>query len=199
MADLLHELMDDVRADRASQLWKQHGRWVIYTAIGIVLVTAAMVYWQHHRRDASMRQTALYLQADDLVAKGELDAALAALDKISMTSPSGFHGMALLKKAQVLYLLHKKEESRTVLSELAKRDDTYGDIGKIMLNKETGDNISPLVSSRREWQAWNALSKGDVQQAKQIFAEIAAAENAPSTLRDRAQMMDQYLTSKIGK
>ena len=51
MDGLLFEINQDMRADRMGALWKNYGRWVIYAAVSIVIVTAAMVYWKHHQRE----------------------------------------------------------------------------------------------------------------------------------------------------
>lgn len=199
MADLLSEIMDDVRADRAGDLWKKHGRWVIYTAVSIVLITAVLVYWNHHKRTVAMRETAIYLQATDLLTKGEAETALQTLDKISVREKSEFYGLVLVQKFQALTLLGKKDDAQKVLSELGSRNDTYGDVGRILMKDTTaGNKNSPLHLSREEWAAWELLAKGDDSKALAQFAALASDAGAPATLHDRVRMMENYLKYKTG-
>jgi len=198
MSDLLNELIADVKADRMQQAWSRHGKWVIYAAVSIVLVTAAVVYWNHHARSVAMRDTAQYFEAQELLDKGEASAALSLFEKISPASHSPFTGLIMLKKAQANSMLGKEAEATALYAELAKRNDVYGDLGKIHVNEPKLGDATPLQYSRMEWAAWDSVSKGDNTKAAEQFQLLAKNETAPATLRDRAGMMATYLKSKGG-
>ena len=202
MADLLQELMDDVRADRTQDLWKKYGKWVIYTAISIVIITAASVYWTHHKREQAMRQTALYLEASELLAKGDGAQAIKSLEQISVPTRSSYYGLVLLKKAQAQSALGKEEDAQKTLTELAGRGDVYADVGKAMLKNMLADDAkksSPLQFTRSEWAAWDLVGKGQNAKAAEQFSALAKMPDVPSTLRDRALMMETYLKNKTGE
>ena len=196
MADLFQEIMDDVRADRIGEAWSKHGRWVIYAAISIVMITAAMVYWKHHQREVAMEYTAHYIDATEALAKGDGATALVSLDKINPPKSSGYYGLVLLKKVQSHQMLGHADVAKKLLGELAVREDTYGDVGKI-LQGGGGKNIenknAPLAFSRQEWEAWRLLESGKEKEAAELFQAIASVEKAPPTLRERAQMMVLHL------
>lgn len=200
MTDLLQEIMDDVRADRASDLWRKYGKWVIGTALSIVVVTAVSVYSNHRQREEFMQQTALYLQASDSLAKGEAEQTLQMLEKIAVPSRSGYEGVVLLKKFQAQSALGKKEDAQKTLLELSKHGDVYGDIGKIMQVDGVvgGDKTTALLFTRSEWAAWEAFRKGDIAKASAQFSTLAKMPDVPATMHDRALMMAVYLQNKAG-
>ncbi|MDX2073687.1 MAG: tetratricopeptide repeat protein [Alphaproteobacteria bacterium] len=201
MADLLQEIIEDVRAERANALWTKYGKWMIYTAVSIIIITAMMVYWSHHKRETAMRQTALYLEATDLLARGDAAHAMMSLEKISVPERSAYYGMVLLKKAQAQHMLGKKDDAQKTFETLAKRDGVYGAIGKAMLKTpvdKTLEKTAPLQMTQREWSAWDAVSKGQDAKAAEQFAAIAAIPDVPATMHDRALMMANYLKDKSG-
>ena len=201
MADLFQEIIQDMQADRVGDLWKKYGKWVVYTAVSIIIVTAVMVYWNHHKRELAMRQTALYLEAAAALAKGDGVQALATLDKISVPVRSSYYGLVLLKKAQAQTMLGKYEEAQKNLADLAKRNDVYGDVGKAMLKDSasaSSQKTTPLQFTRSEWMAWDLVAKGQEAKAAEQFSALAGMADVPVTLRDRALMMATYLKNKTG-
>lgn len=196
MADLFQEIMDDVQADRAALLWKKYGRFVIYAAVSVVVITAVMVFINHQKRETAMRDTAQFFTANELLEKGEASAALALFEKMSLSERSAYHGLVTLKKAQALSKMGKAEEASKMYAELARHNDVYGDIGKIYTGQKTDDSKTPLRFSRMEWAAWDTLSKGDSAKAAEQFALLAANEAAPASQRDRAGMIATYLKAK---
>jgi len=201
MSDLLKEIMDDVHADRMGDAWSKHGKWVIYLAVSIVLVTAAVVYWNHHKRETAMNNTSQYFTAAELLAKGEASAAYALFDKMSLPQNSTYYSLVLLKKAEALSLQGKHDEAKKLYGELADRNDLYGDVGKIFMKQAMtpeSKNDNALQFSRLEWAAWDSAAKKDNAKAAEQFAVLAKMESAPSTLRDRAAMMANYLKTKNG-
>lgn len=199
MSDLFQEIMDDVRADRAGELWKKYGKWVIYAAVSIVIVTAAVVFWNYHKRETAMRETAIYLSATEALEKGDGTRALALLDGMSVSGKSPFYSLVLLKKSQSLEAMGKHDDAKKMLVELAARNDIYGDIGKVMLgNADAPKEAAPLLYTRSEWAAWDLVAKGDNAKAAEQFALLAKKENAPANLRERAHMMANYLRNQGG-
>lgn len=199
MADLMQELMDDMRADRVGNLWNKYGKWVIYTAVSIVIVTAVVVYINHYKRNTAMEQTSYYFRATAALAKGEAKEALMALEMISVPDNSTYYGMVLLKKAQAQQMLGNDTEAHALLTELAKRGDMFGDVGKVLLKDEAtpdAKRTTALQFTRLEWAAWDAAEKGNKTEAAKQFASLAAMENAPTSLRERAGMMANYFKYK---
>jgi len=201
MSDLFQEIMNDVRSDRIGDAWNKHGRWLIYAAVSIVIVTAALVYWNQHKRTVAMRQTALYFEATELLAKGEAASAIQSLDKISVPEKSTYYGLVLLKKSQAQTMLGKDDEAKKLLTTLAARNDLYGDVGKVMLKdgtKEDSKKATALQFTRLEWAAWDLAGKGENEKAAQQFAELGKMEAVPATMRERAGMMANYLKNTTG-
>jgi hypothetical protein len=199
MSDLLQEFMSDMRADRMDTLWQKYGRWVIYSAISIVMITALVVYISHYKRENAMKQTALYFQATAALAKGEAEEALMTLDKISVPESSTYYGLVLLKKIQAKIVLDKENEAQQLLSLLSKRDDVYGDVGKVLLGDDQAldsEKAGALQFTRLEWAAWGAAEKGDKAGAAKRLADLTAMENAPASMRDRTSMMANYFKYK---
>lgn len=202
MVDLFNEINDDIRADRANELWRTYGKWVIYGAISVVIVTAMVVFGKDYERGRAMEQTAVYFAATDLLAKGEASAAASMLNEIRVDDNSPYYSLVLLKKAEAYQMAGNGEEAQKNLAKLASRKDAYGEIGKILLQDGVDDKASRgavLTDLRNEWRAWEMAEKGETLKAAEAFGQLALSETAPASQRERALMMANYLKNKAGK
>lgn len=194
--DLLTEIKEDLRADRASDLWSRYGKWIIYTAVSIVIATAIAVYYKHHSRETAMKNTQVYFDANRLFASGNGVQALAALEQVSASKGSEIYSMVLLKKIEIWQSLGKNKEAEDAIHELAEKNNVYGDVGRVLSGKEAAlsDAKLPVLNySLQEHRAWALLAAGKKEEAAKQFKNIADHDDAPETLRDRARMVSHYL------
>ena len=142
----------------------------------------------------AMQQTALYIEASTMMQEGNYKAALATFSRMSLPEKSSYYGLVLLRISQAQQGLAQEAEMQKTLAILARRNDVYGDIGKVMLHEAAvADKNAPLYFTRAEWAAWDMAGKGDNAAASAAFAALAASKTTPATLRERAAMMANYL------
>ncbi len=195
--DLMTELRDDMRSQNLTDLWKKHGRWVIYAAVSVVIVTAGMVYAKHYREQSAMAVTAQYFEASRAFANKDYDRAVTLLDAVDVSKSSEFYSLVLLKKVQALSLAGKQKEADVVAAELAARTDVYGDAGALLAHDaKLPDAATPLNDIRTEWKAWQLIDAGKTSEAVKIFTDLAANDKAVASQRERADMMVVYLGLK---
>ncbi len=195
--DLMTELRDDMRSQNVTNLWKKHGRWVIYAAVSVVIVTAVLVYMKQHREQSAMAATGQYFEANRALANKEYDKAVTLLDAVEVSKNSEFYSLVLLKKAQVLNLAGKKLQADEAAAELAVRSDIFADVGSLLAKDAKAlDMATPLKDMRAEWQAWTLLDAGKTMEALAIFTRLAADDKILPSQRERAEMMVSYLGLK---
>lgn len=93
MTDVLRELQDDIRRDRAAQWWKRNGAKVTVSAIVVVAIAAGAAVWKLQSDGAKIAHTMALATAsgiDDAAAKAE------ALGKVAGDEGKPAPGIAIL-------------------------------------------------------------------------------------------------------
>jgi hypothetical protein len=206
VADIFREVDEDLRRDRATQLWKTYGAYIIAAAVAIVLGTLAHQIWQSWDINRRMELSEQYVAATELAAD-DREAAILALAEIG--GPDGRYGtLATFERARLLADDGRHEEALAIWDELAA-DSSGGPafqavatLFSVMRQIDDGDPaaleamLQPLtIADNRfrpmamELRAILALRQGQIDQARQIYTEIADDLAAPAGLRTRAAQM----------
>ena len=80
MADIFHEVEEDLRRDQAAAIWKKYGNYIIGAALLLVLAVAAHWGWTKYATNRQMQASADFLSAGST---SDLKAREAALGKIA--------------------------------------------------------------------------------------------------------------------
>jgi len=204
VSDIFREVDEDLRRDRATELAKKYGPYFIGFAVAIVLGTLAYQLWQDWDLARRTERSEAYAAALQLVADGETEAALAALQELG--EPDGGYGtLATFERARLLAAEGRRDEALAQWEILAAGeaggpalegaarlffamhliDD--GDPAELRTMLQplmvAGNGFRPLAM---ELDAQLAVREGDREKARQIYAEIADDLTAPPGLRARA-------------
>lgn len=210
MADIFHEVEEDLRRDQAQALWKKYGNVIIGAALVIVLAVAAHWGWQEYSTRKQLQASADFLSAATTSDVAKREAELGRLAAEGGT----YAVLARFRLAETAIEAGDKTKARGILGEVAEdesADKALRDLATIqaaLLELEIGkpETAAELVKDlNQEGQAYRlsalevtglaAMARGDKGKAKASFEELkklAQAEAPASGFGRRAdQMLDR--------
>lgn len=204
MADIFDEINEDLRRDRASELWSKYGKYLIAIVVGIVLVVAGWQLLVKYQKTQTMNSANAFfaaIQADDK------EAAIRGLDL-----PDGYEMLAEFRLASSFADDGKAEAASEAYLALADEDDIdqiYRDIALLLSVQTAPKNASarelseriaemaseagPLQALALETMAGLALRVGDISGAKESLRYITQLNNVSAVMRQRSGQMLRVL------
>jgi hypothetical protein len=208
LADIFQEVEEDVRRERFQKLWKRYGNYVMGAAIGLVVLTAAVVGWRDYQRRQNEDQAQRFLQALDQAGRGETDPAKAGFAALARDGGAGYATLARLQEAA---LLSKAGDPAGAVKQYeaiaadSRADQVFRDLATILIVQETIDTgdpaqlqsrLQPLLADKNPWRhsatelsALLAKRGGDAAKAKELYTKLADDLTAPQGMRARATEM----------
>lgn len=207
MADIFHEVEEDLRRDQAAAIWKKYGNLIIGAALVLVLAVAAHWGWKEYSTRKQLQASADFLSAASTADLAQREAALA-----KVVADGGSYGvLARFRIAETAVQGGDKAKARGILTEIAKdpgADKPLRDLATIqaaLLELEIGkpQTAADLVKDlTKEGEAYRlsaleitglaAMAAGDKDKAKTTFETVktAAREAAPgSGFAQRAEQL----------
>lgn len=216
MSDLIDEVDEELRAERARKLAQRYGGLVT----GVVLLAIAGVggweAWRwHERREAGKAAESFLAASRDAAAEGaDLKAIADRFTAMAPGAPGGYRALARLRAAALLAETGQTEQALAAYDALSRDADTdplYRDLAAVMWGLhalDTGDaaeiqaRMAPLAAPGAPWrlsaqevQALAALKAGNTEQARTALQAITTDAATPQGLRDRAGRLLQGLGS----
>lgn len=216
MSDLIDEVDEELRAERARKLAQRYGGLVT----GVVLLAIAGVggweAWRwHERREAGKAAESYLATARDAAAQGaDLKAMADRFTAMAPGAPAGYRALARLRAAALLAETGQTEQALAAYDALSRdtdMDPLYRDLAAVMWGLhalDTGDaaeiqaRMAPLAAAGAPWrasaqevQALAALKAGNTEQARAALQAITTDAATPQGLRDRAGRLLQGLGS----
>lgn len=204
MADIFNEVDEELRRDRALELWKRYGKYLLAGAIAVVVATAAVVGWREYRQSQRAAEGARFAEAVAEAKSGRAAEAAAAFAALAAEAKSGFGPLARFREAAALVQLGKTAEAVAAYDRAAVEagsDRGFRDLARleaVMLlidGGEPGDamaRLKPLAAEgpmrhlARELEAVLLLRDGKAAEAKTALAGLADDPDAPAGVRGRA-------------
>lgn len=217
MSDIFKEVDEDVRTDELKQLWLRWGPYFVGVIVTFLLVWSGVIFWRNHVQEAIEADSASFTDAVALAAT-DPDAAVAALSALSQDGTAGYAALASLRSAAVLLEQGKWEDAVAAYDGLAANDDAsahmreYAQLLAAMVVAE--NSVDDVVRARLDTLAasdgvWKTSAQeliavldfrsGDLDAAEQAFSQLSFAEDAPASMRQRAQEMLDLIDSERAK
>lgn len=207
MADIFHEVEEDLRRDQAAAIWKKYGNLIIGAALVLVLAVAAHWGWKEYSTRKQLQASADFLSAASTADVAQREAALA-----KVVADGGSYGvLARFRLAETAVQGGDKAKARGILTEIANdpgADKPLRDLATIqaaLLELDIGkpETAADLVKDlTKEGEAYRlsaleitglaAMAAGDKDKAKTTFETVktAAREAAPgSGFAQRAEQL----------
>ncbi|WP_363349239.1 tetratricopeptide repeat protein [Methylocystis echinoides] len=214
MSDIFHEVDEDVRRDKAAELWRRYQTPIFVVAFLIVAATGAWSYYQDKRLKAAEAANARYVAAVQLAEEGKNAEAAAAFDALAKDAPKGYAALARIRaaearpdKTQAFAELNAIGEDPNVdkltqhiallraaliVLEGDDRQKLERALGPLMISD------GPFRFSAQEWNGLDALFNDDFDEAERVFEQVLANADAPQSMRQRASAYKGLLHAKRG-
>lgn len=206
--NIIREIDEELRSDRARKLWKTFGPYVIGAAVLVVLAVAVNEGWTWWQNSNSSRSSDQFYAALEISDGTDVAAAQKALDEVIAANHGGYPALARFREAAILakngqlteaiaaYDAISTSESNKYLRELALIlsggllvDD--GDVAKV--EQRVGGMINPNSVFRNAAREALGLAKykaGDLAGARQAFEDAA---NDPLANQEQRARLNIYL------
>ena len=213
MADIFHEVDEEVRRERLKKLWDRYSIYVIGAAALIVAVIGAWRGYEYWQAKQAAAAGAAFESALSLSEAGKHDEAEAAFTKIAGEAPAGYRMLARFRAAADLAQVKPPEAVKTY-DELAADTSlgtTLQDLAAVRAGMLVVDNAplsemqrrldpasAPERSFRhtaRELLALSAWRNHDFAAARRYIDMIATDAETPAGTRARAEVLSALIAA----
>lgn len=216
LADIFHEVDEEVRRERLKRLWDRYGIILIVAAVLFVAAVAGWRFYQHRQAGFAAESGAAFDQAVALADEGKHEEAQAALAKIAKTGTPSYQALARLRAAAELSQRDAKaavaEYDRVAadasvekkLQELAGIRAAFLLVDSAPLDEmvrrleSVSSGRATFRHSARELLALSAWRNGDMTAARRWSELIMSDAESPANLRARIERL-LALTAPTGK
>jgi hypothetical protein len=204
----IREVNDELRSDQMRAVWRRFGRILIGCAVLIVLATIGKVaygYWSEAEASASGDK---FLAALTLAKDDKNEEALAALTELEKDGHGAYPVLARMRAASLMAETDNVEGAVSAFLAISKdgsvpqalRDAARLRAAYLLIDTGSYEQVAAeaeqlatpqnaLRHSAREVLGLSAYKQGDFARAKEWFEAIAADQQTPRNLANRAQML----------
>lgn len=217
MSDILQEIDDAMKREKAEKFWKENGPTLVISAIALVVFTGVFAGWNTYKLKVNTRQTGL------LISALETQFPETALDAVTPSLKGSHKAIAMMQSAGI------KAQGKTPAAAIALYRDIAADrstpamlrdlaiLNAVILEWEGGADaaksrtllgeLKPVTNAKDPWgkqaSVQAALIAGDgLQDYKAALEYLATAVNDPATppkLKERAMALEHIYTMKAAQ
>ncbi len=208
--EFIREVDEELQEERYAKIWRKIGPYVISLAIGIVLFTSGVVFWNNYTEDKKQKLGDDFTAAVELIKEEDFDTALIALERITDKASDGYVTIAKMKKASILIQKKQIMEGLEIYEDLEKTafDQSFKDMSTILfvlnaIDHKPSDILLDKIERLTENSSWKysalelkgfiLLNDKKFAESKKTFNTIIEMGNAPTTLASRARDMVDFL------
>lgn len=213
--NLIEEVDEDLRKDRALALARRYGPYAVALALGIIIAVAGVIAWRHYQAERELERATVYTQALDAINRGDAEESQRLLNEVTSVAPgSGYGILARFQDAAVKARAGDAAGAAAIydgISSDTRVDPLFRDLGSVLYALSSLDSadpaqlagrLTPLAEGRGPWRytameasAFVALRSDDKDRARDLFSRIANDPRAPEESRSRAAAMASTLGS----
>jgi len=205
----IQEIDDELRQEKAEQIWKKYGNYIVGVVIVVVASVGGFQAWKAYDRNTRFEQGEQFAAAQVLLAEGKIQDALSAFRVISADSTAGYALLARFNEAALHFENGDVQAAVATFREIASDESVsshYRDIAVLVgasreLEMSDGSDVllkraaelatgaGPWRHSAAEIVALDALRSGKKEKAREMFEKIVADAAAPRGMQQRAREM----------
>ena len=207
---LFQEIDDELRQDRAQQLWKAYGKYAITAVVVLVASVAGYQGWRNYDLSTRLAAGERFSAAMELAANEKIDEAFKAFADIATDGNKGYQLLARFSQARLLAQNGNSRDASLayrVLADDVSIDTLYRELAVVLsayedLNTPGTDiaalkeRLLPLMAKTNPWR-FSAKEitgllfrrSGDKTKARELFSALAEDRNTPQGVRTRALEM----------
>ncbi|WEK41603.1 MAG: tetratricopeptide repeat protein [Candidatus Sphingomonas colombiensis] len=214
----LREVDEELRKDQALDFWRRYGRWLIAAIVGGLAVFAGFLIWQNQQQKRAEREGEQLQVAYDDLAAGKVDASAKSLAQLAQSKSDGYRASARFSQADIALRKDDLKGAAQQFAAIAEDQSIAKPFRDLALIRQTSaefDTLKPEVvvsrlrglaiagnpyfGSAGELVAIAYLKQGRRDLAGQLFGQIAASEQVPPSIRQRAVQMAGVLEAGNAK
>ncbi|PZQ83369.1 MAG: hypothetical protein DI549_08465 [Ancylobacter novellus] len=215
MADIFHEIDEDLRRERFSRLWSRYGVFIIAIAVLIVVGVAGWRGYEWWKLQQDQAAGARFEAALQLAAQGKTAEAEAAFAEIAKDGPRGYRTLARFRSATELAATDPK--AAVAAYDALATDASLGSLmqdaasiraGLLLVDTapvaEIEQRMKPLDTpegafrfSAREITGLAQYKAGDFKAATDSFTSILNDGQTPPGLRQRAELLRTLASAQM--
>ena len=218
MADndtFIREVDEQMRQDRAQELWSKYGKFVIAGAVAIVLATAGYRGWEYYNDQRLAGYGDRFMSAVELSGQGQHEEAVSELETLAAEGGGSYPELARLRIAGEMVARGDKAEALKAYDAVAGdgaalpalREVAQLQAGLLAVDLEGFSEVekrlsglaaagNPLRHSAREALAVAALKAGEDQKALEWLTRIMEDSEAAGGVQNRARLLLDHLAGK---
>ncbi len=214
MADIFHEVDEEVRRERLKKLWDRYSIYLIGLAVLIVAAIGAWRGYEYWVAKQAAAAGAAFEAAMTLSEQAKYAEAEAAFAKVAAEAPPGYRALARLRAAGALAQVKPADAIKAYdeLSADASLGQTLQDLAAIRAGMLLVDNapqaemrrrLEPLAEpargfrhTARELLALSAWHNHDLAAARRYLDMIAIDAETPSGIRARAEVLSGLIAAE---
>lgn len=207
MSDIFREVEEDLRRDRAEDLWKSYGVYMIAAAVGVVAIVAGVSWWNASQQSAAEDAASKFVAASQFVEDGDPAAAADAFAAIAQSASGGYEAVASMRAAGLQAEAGDTEGAIATYDAIASGsgDDILKGLASLkaaLLMADTASTdelkirLTPLANEGSPWRfsalellGYVSLREDDATSAGEYYQQLADAAGAPPLARERARDM----------
>jgi hypothetical protein len=207
VADIFHEVDEEVRRERLRSLWERYSLYIIGLAVLVVLGIGAWRGYEWWMNKQAAAAGAKFEAAALLSEQGKHAEAQAAFTELAASAPAGYQGLARFHAAAELVPTKPEEAAKAydALAADASLGTTLQDLATVraaMLRVDTASfadvqkKLAPLAEpgrtfrySARDLLALSAWRAHDFTAARKYIDMITNDAQSPPLMRTRAEMI----------
>lgn len=205
---LFREVDEELRRERAQELWNRYGTYFIVAALALVVGVWGARFYMDRQAAAAAAAGAKFDKAIALAEENKSAEAIAAFEELARSGPAGYAALAKLQIAAAHTKSGDKAKAAVALEALAndKSADqilrSLAGLQLAMLKVGDGDftaienrlndlaaDTSPWKANARELIAVGALKAGRTDAARTALEQLLADPATPAGVRNRAQIL----------
>lgn len=204
----LREVDEELRRDQAVQVWQRYGRAIVVAVVLALTAFGGFLFWQHRQHQAAEREGEKLQAAYDALAAQDTKGAAQPLAELAGSSRDGYRVLAMFTQADVLLKDNDLKGAAAKFAQVASDASVAQPFRDLALIRQTSAEFdalkpevvverlrslavagNPWLGSAGELVAAAYLRQGRRDLASQMFSRIAADEQTPRSLRQRAVQM----------
>jgi len=210
VSDIFQEVEEDVRRERYEQLWKKYGNYILAAAGILVLGVAGYQAWQNYDLSQRQKVSDQFRAATQAAQSGNAPKAETDFSALAKDAPSGYATLAKFHLSAAYLAQGKRDPAIALLRELmASSDELISNTARLRLAWIMADAspkadivmlLQPMTAADSPWRfaaaeviAYVDLKDGARTQAIDEYQKLAQDAQAPTSLRQRAGGIAEYL------
>ncbi len=216
MVDLFDEIKEDVTREKYAKLWLEYGKYVIATAIAIVIITTLAVAYKGYKAKQYEKLGNMLYQSFKSESEGNIDNSIKGYSELADLDESTYSQLSSMRNARILSGQNKQDEANKLYQEIFNSDKSVKelkDLAAILylqnsLESKADDQILQAVNdiindnniykyTAKQLLAYYNYNIGNSSEAKRLFEELLQSTDTPANIKKRSNEMLNAINSKI--